>query len=296
MVKTQEKPQVELDERIICLLAGESGSGKTFFIANLKDAIIYDSDLGGGSAYLKARIERNGSEREEVTSYFDVLNDIKKRVAEKRLKKNVVIDHATNLHQDAILRYNPSGEADFGRAGNRGTQDWRRIRALVKTLDCNLFVVAHTKGEWVEQKEVGKTADAAKNIEGDMQIVLYLKRPGGPGSKMQPTTEVPSTAQVVKWRRDPEDPRGMVPLTFPFTMQTFLSIAGKGMERELKNVELATAEMVDAAKKCVTDNKIDEEVLAKWFKKIGASDFDTASKEQVQKFIEYYKTKSTIPA
>jgi len=82
MVKTQEKPQVELDERIICLLAGESGSGKTFFIANLKDAIIYDSDLGGGSAYLKARIERNGSEREEVTSYFDVLNDIKKRVAE----------------------------------------------------------------------------------------------------------------------------------------------------------------------------------------------------------------------
>ncbi len=291
MAKATEKNSQ--DERIICLLTGESGSGKSFFIANLKDAFIFDTDLGGGTKYLEARIHKNDSEREEVSSYQEIYNLIQAAARAKTLKKNIVIDHATSLQQEAILRHNPSLDSDYGRGGNKATYEWRKIRGLIKTLDCNLFVVAHVKGEWDGTKEVGKTTDAAKNIEGDMQIVLYLKRPGGPGSKLQPTTENPSSAQVVKWRRDPEDPRGLVPLNFPLTMENFLKIAGEGMTRELKPIDLASAEQVKEAQTLIEKTKFDPKEIEKWMKKAGAEELENCPASSIEKLITYLKSISS---
>jgi hypothetical protein len=235
-------------------------------------------------------MKANGTEREEISSYTDVSEDIKKRAKEKRLKKNIVIDHITNLQQEASQRYNPSLESDYGRANSKATSEWRSIRGLIKTLDCNLFVVCHIKNDWDGNKIVGVTTDGAKNIEGDMHIVLYLQKPGSAGSKVQPTKEVPSVALVKKWRRDSEtDPRGLVPLTFPFTMEAFLKIAGAGMTRDRKEVELATPEQVAEVKHLLSVLKLEEKAVNGWLKKAGVDDFSDASFTAVQGFIKYCK-------
>lgn len=277
MATATKKTKEDAPDRVICLIEGESGNGKSFFLANIPDSVIYDVDLGGGLAYLDARIKKNGSEREELYSYKDVLDDLRKRAAEGRLKKNIAIDHVTGLHQAAVLKYNPSQESDYGRSGNRATYDWRSIREFARTFDCNLWVIAHLKAEYEKDKQVGKTADGAKNIEADMHIVLRLE------NKKENKT-YPSVAHVVKWRRDPEDPRGAVPASFPFSVEEFSKIFGADFQRKRKDVAFAKPETVAEVSRVLEflgeDRKA--ELKAKWFSAAGVEKFEQMTEEQIQ--------------
>lgn len=237
-------------ERAIALIAGGSGAGKTFFVANLPHAVIYDTDIGGGAAYADARIKRNGSERVEVSSFGEILDDLKARQLAGRMPKSIVIDHVTGLHQAAVITSNPDGAADFGRSGAQATAAWRQVREFARKLDANIFATAHLKGEWDKDKQTGKVADGAKNIEADMGIVLHLERPNG--------ADYPAIARVIKWRRDPEDPRGRVPACFPLTLEKFGEIAGVGFSRVSKPEPLATAEQVAELRRLVGVVKLPE--------------------------------------
>lgn len=252
-------------ERIIALIAGESGCGKSFFVANVRDALIFDTDIGGGLTYADERIKRNGSERIEAGSYDEVLSELKDRQKRGVLKsiKTLAIDHVSALHQGSTLRHNPSMERDFGRASDLATREWRKIREFCRTQDFNLIATAHTKAKWENEKSVGTMADGAKNLEGDMSIVLQIRR----------AAQYPSTAWVQKWRRDPEDPRGLIPPTFPFTMEHFENLAGPGLTAPREPAKLATADQVKRITELLTIAKLEEGTEAKWFKKAGVESF-----------------------
>ena len=223
-------------ERIIAVIGGDSGSGKSFFVANLADALIYDTALAGGLAYADDLIASQGSERVEVASYVDVLRDLQGRARDGRVPRSVVIDHVTALQQEGVLRHNPQMVADYGRANSQATAEWRHIRNFCKSLDCNLIVTAHMKGEWVQDKQGGMTIDGGKNIEGDVGIVLYLEHEKGGA--------YPARAQVIKWRRLPDDPRGTIPRTFPLLMEKFVKLCGQDLTRVRDPVTLASEEQV----------------------------------------------------
>ena len=207
------------EKRITCLIAGDSGSGKTFLLCNIPKALIYDTDLGGGAAYLADRIARNGSERVECGSFQDLLRDLEARHKAGTLEKftSLVIDHVTALHQESQLRWNPAFKDDFGRSGNKATGEWRKIREFCRDFDFNLFASCHTKQKYEGEVSVGEVADGAKNLAADFGVVLFLKNIQG---------KYPSTAVVKKWRRDPEDARGAIPATIPGTYQEICRIAG----------------------------------------------------------------------
>ena len=266
-------------ERIIAAIGGDSGSGKSFFLANLKDAVIYDTDLGGGLAYADARIKRNGSERVALSSYAAILDDIRKRAGAGTLKTNVCIDHATMLQQEANQRHNPTGDSDYGRGNAKATGEWRKIRETLRGLDCNLFVTAHTKSEYQNEKVVGIQVDGAKNMEGDVHIVLYLQHVKGAG--------YPSIARVIKWRRDPEDPRGVVPRTFTFTAEEFAKIGGEGMTKARENVKLASADKVAELERLLGVVKLPEAETAKWLTQAGADTWKDMTEEQVDACVAY---------
>lgn len=279
MVKAKETE--EKGERVIALIGGDSGSGKSFFVANLKEAVIYDTDVGGGLSYADARIAKNGSERVEMFSYSAILEDIRERARSGRLKKHVCIDHITGLQQDAQLRHNPALEADYGRANAKATGEWRKIREAIRSLDCNLFVTAHLKAEYQNDKQIGVQADGAKNVEADMSVVIYLTHPKG--------SSYPSLAKVVKWRRDPEDPRGAVPRTFPFTMAEFEKIGGNGMTRERDNVQLATPDRVTELERLLSILKLPDGTTEKWLSKAGAEKWADLTAEQLESAINHCK-------
>lgn len=271
-------------ERLIVLIAGESGTGKSFWVANLKNALIFDTDLGGGLAYLDARIARNGSERIEVGSYPEVMAAIEQRRKTGELRKYnwIGIDHLTTLQQEAVLRHNPTGGEDYGKSYDRATREWRKIRQLVRVGDFNLVCTAHLKSKYEKQQVVGITADASKNIGADMMIVLHLKR--------RPDGAYPSTAHVEKWRRDPDDPRGQVPSTFPFTLEKVIEMHGQPLDAERAEVPMATADQVAAIRDLVSVVKIDEAVVERWFKKAGAEDWDDFTRDDLAKCIAHVQS------
>jgi len=272
-----------MTERIIALIAGESGCGKSFFVANLHNALLVDTDIGGGLAYADARIKRNGSERIEAGSYDEVLNELKDRQKRGALKDitTLAIDHVSALHQGSTLRHNPSMERDFGRASDLATREWRKIREFCRNQDFSLIATAHTKAKWENEKSVGIMADGAKNLEGDMSIVLQIRR----------AAQYPSTAWVQKWRRDPEDERGLIPPTFPFTMEHFESLAGGGLMAPREPAKLATAAQVARISELLEIAKLEDGMEAKWFKRAGVETFAEMLEADLAKCIAFVEKK-----
>lgn len=281
VAKSKESGKADKPDRVIALITGESGTGKSFFIGSLKNAEIYDVDLGGGLAYLDKRIKANGSERFELGSWPEILANIRKRAEEGTLKPTVVIDHITALHQEARLRYNPGLLDDFNKSGDKATSEWRKLREFIKTCDCNLFAVSHTKEKWKNQKATGEeVTDGAKNIDGDFHIVLRLEAvKDAKGMK-----QYPSNALTFKWRRDPEDERGAVPSSFAFTMAEFERINGLGYQREREKVEFAKVESVQQLKNVLAF--VGEEKAAElqrlWLQKAVVDKLEEMTEKQVQ--------------
>ncbi len=275
-------------ERIIALVAGESGSGKSFWMAGLKNGLFFDTDLGGGMAYLDARIKRNGSERIEVGSYPDIRAEIEKRRRSGELSRFtwIGIDHLTTLHQEATSRHNPMGVEDYGKSYEKATREWRQIRHLVRVGDFNLICTAHLKPKYEKQQVVGIVTDASKNVNADFSIVLYLQKNAN-GS-------YPSIARVEKWRRDPEDPRGLIPAQFPFTIEKVFELHGGDGQGERVEIEMATDAQVAEMVKLLEVVKIPETEIEKWKKKAGAEEWADFTADDLAKCIAYVRSK--LPA
>lgn len=276
---TTTTPPTLPPERIIALVAGESGSGKSYFVACMKHALIYDTDIGGGLAYADARIARNQSERIPAGSYVEILDDLRRRHQRGSLKDRVTvaIDHVSALQQEAALRHNPGLERDFGRSNDVATREWRKIREFFRNQDFNLIVTAHMKAKWENEKAVGLQADGAKNIEGDVSIVLQVRR----------SNAYPSTAWVQKWRRDPEDPRGLIPATFPLTIDAFESMAGPGMLAAREPVPVASEEQVAKLSAMLEVAKLPDGTVEKWMKKAQVDTFAEMPATSIAKCIEF---------
>ena len=281
----KNKTTADAEDRAIVLISGESGAGKSYLVGSLKKALIYDTDLGGGLAYMDSRIQANGSERIELSSYRDILADLRLRAKEDRLPETIVIDHLTTLQQEAILRHNPNLESDYGRGGNKATYEWRQLREFIRTFDCNLFCVAHVKGEWKGNAQIGTIADGAKNIEGDMHIVLRVEsKRDAEGRKAYP-----SRALVMKWRRLPEDPKGPVPSEFAFTLAEFQKIFGADYSRQRIGVKLASEETIKMLRNQLEflgeDRK--KELSEKWLMHAAVDNFEQMTQTQVEACVTY---------
>jgi hypothetical protein len=280
MAKSKEL-KAKQAERIIMLVSGESGSGKSFFCANIPNALIYDTDVGGGLAAYDARIERNGSERIEVGSYPEIITDLKHRGKQLDKINTLVIDHLSVLQQEAITRFNPNAEKDFGAAADKGAREWRKIRDLVRRYDFNLVCCSHLKGKFERQgskfEQVGMQADASKNIEGDFMIHLHLVT----------GYSHPAQARRVKWRRDPEDDRGAVPETFEFSLKRVLEIHGWPLDYAREEVPMASPEQIGRLESLRDAVKLPDDKMGTW---LASADYEALSEmtaEQICKAIDY---------
>lgn len=251
------------------------------FCANLKKALIYDTDIGGGLAYADARIKRNGSERVQAGSYTEILTDLKRREKSGTISNviTLAIDHLSALHQESCLRNNPKDERDFGRGGEIATREWRRIREFARTQDFNLVVTAHQKPKWENEKAVGLVADAGKNVESDVSIALQIRR----------ADRYPSIAYVQKWRRDPDDVRGVIPGTFPFTIERFEALAGGGVFSPREPIVMATPEQIAELESLIVETKTPEATVVTWMKKANVESLAELPKIAVEKCIAHLK-------
>lgn len=284
-------------ERIIALVAGESGTGKSYFVASLPNALIIDTDIGGGLRYADRLIEANHSQRvgpgvsdpdfdHSIGEYPELLDFLGRMDRTHQLDKytTLVIDHITTVHDNGIARHNPRMDRDFGRGSDLATKEWKRVREFCRNKDFNLVCIAHLKGKWEgtgdDAKQVGHQASGPKELAGDFEIAVHLKR--------NASGNYPSNANVIKWRRLPDDPRGLVPAVFPFTLPNFLKIDGTdAFTRGRIPVPPATQEQVAKINQLLEVAKVDEKIVAKWFKAAGAESFAEMPATHVEKCIEF---------
>lgn len=277
MAKKAE-PAEQRAERVILLLAGESGTGKSFFVAQLTNALIFDTDIGGGLAYLDERIRNNGSERIEVGSYLDVIAELERRRSHLGNITTLAIDHLTTLQQEAVLRHNPKLlDGTFGREHDKANREWRKVREYVRLGDFNLVCTAHLKQKYEQNKPVGMTTDASKNVEADFTMALRLERTGG----------YPALARVTKWRRDPDDARGRIPETFPLTLGGFLEIHGADMSGKRHVIPMATEEQVKEMEHLLGVVKLPEGLVDRWIAKAKAESWADFTEADLAKCIKY---------
>ena len=269
-----------MKERIIALIGGESGSGKSFFACQFPRAVIYDTDLGGGAAYLDDQIAANQSIRVEVASYAAILADLRGRANQGQLPDTVVIDHLTNLHQVAVLRANPTLVADYGRGASKATAEWRHVREFARTVDCHLICTAHLKGDWAGDKQIGWRIDAGKNIEADFHLVLRLA---------PRVDHWPARAHVQKWRRHPADPRGVIPESFDLDMENFLAINGpiSSAGPPGRGIRLASPAQVERITSLLAKLKMPPSWAEQCFAKAGVDKWEEISEEHIIACVDY---------
>ncbi len=268
-----------MNERISLLIGGASGTGKSLWIASLKNALIFDTEQG--LAYADERIAKNGSERVEVATYRDVEDEIRNRKGKLDMTW-VAIDHLTTLHHEAVLRYNPTfQENTFGKEFDKANKEWRRLRGIIRYGDFNLACSAHMKALYENKQQTGMTSDASKNIAADFNIVLFLER--------RPDKKYPSLAIVEKFRRDPEDKRGLVPPSFPFTLDDFFEINGTDASGERHEIPMATPEQIAELNRLLELVKLPEGTVDKWMAKAKAESWAEMTEEVLEKCIAYVK-------
>jgi len=268
-------------ERAIVNIGGRWGSGKSFFVASIPNCLIFDTDIGGGLSQYEGRIRRNGSTRVEVSSFVEVLDVLREAARSNTLPPNVAIDHVTGLYNEAILRFNPDGVADYGRSATRATAEARKITQFARRYDFNLFVVTHLKAEYEDDRKVGLLSDGPKHFEADFSVVLHLDavRDG----------KYPTTARVARWRRDPDDPRGLPPAAFPFTVEEFVRVHGHPLIHERQEEKSISTEQLDTLRRYVGMVKLPEGKLEAALKRAGAENIEDLSAEHAAKLIEFYE-------
>jgi len=145
------------------------------------------------------------------------------------------------------------------------------------------------KAEYEKDKQIGKIADGAKNIEGDMHIVIRLESPKDDKGRRK----YPSVANVIKWRRDPEDERGLPPPAFPFLIEEFEKIHGANYKRARENVAFASSESVEKLRgiMALMDKTVSDEMHGKWIKAAGVESLEFMTQAQVDKCVEFVQKK-----
>lgn len=288
--------KTETAERIIALIAGASGTGKSFWISCLPNALIIDTDIGGGLRYADAMIERNGSARvgpqskwfdESIGEYTELMEFLRKHNHDLDKYSTLAIDSITVLQDNAVARHNPKFDRDYGRGSDIATREWKRIREICRSKDFNLICTAHLKGKWEKDEQVGMQASGPKELAGDMDVVLFLNRSG----------EYPSNAQVIKWRRLPDDDRGRVPPVFPFTLDQFCKIDGTdALRRGRQPLEPASPEQVSKLNALLEVAKVEQKIIDKWLKAAAVETFEEMPAKYIEGCISFVQKMLTTAA
>lgn len=271
------------------LIFGKAGVGKTW--ASLDFPNVYFIDTEGGANrrhYTDKLATANGSYLglEQGSCDFEtVIDQIKALATEQHHYKTVVIDSFTKLYNAFAADIAEKVGDDFGKDKKEANKPTRRLISWLGRLDMNVVLIAHEKSKWgVDAKgnrsEIGVTFDAYEKLDYELDLCLNVVK-NGPQR----------LARVTKSRligfKDAD--------AFPWSYLDFANLYGKDViEKESKQITLATAEQVSELNKLLSIVKLPDGQEDKWLKAAGAEVWEDVDTDKIAKCIEALKER--IPA
>lgn len=158
------KPPVLEPNRFRALIYGNTGVGKTHFVASMPN--VYYIDTEGMSKYKKFvdMLKENKSFLIQLFDLQEIINEVKELISVKHDYKTLVIDsisipcaHLANLEVDRLVKKTPSSEGtEFGANLAKVKRLIFQLGILLSRLDMNVIVTAHEKTKYEKSIEIGK--------------------------------------------------------------------------------------------------------------------------------------------
>jgi len=278
MALKAKQPEAVTPSKPKFLISGESGVGKTFFSLDFPKPYIIDTEVGATRPQYQEKLKKVGGVyfgKEEGSQDFEsVINEIKSLATVKHDYKTLIIDSFSYLYLlEAAIAEQEVG-SDFGRDKKAAQKPTKQLIRWLEKLDMTVILICHSKAKWARKgKEIyqdGTTFDGWDKMEYILDLWIEIQRGG-------------KTFLVKKSRIEslPQDS------SMPISYDKFAEVYGADiMEAPTVPADLATDKQIKKVKKLIETLNIDNDQIAKWFKKVDVDEWEEMTQKQVEGLID----------
>lgn len=186
MAKLRGKKPEDRKQRLKLLLSGPAGVGKTTAAIQMPRPYLIDTEAG--SVHYGDIIEKSGGAVFESSDIDDVIAEVRTLYTEQHDFLTLVIDPVTTLFNAAVDEAEKRVGTDFGAHYREANKKFKRLFALIATIDMNVVITTHSKAEYentvnaqgkTEMTKVGETYDGPKGVDYVFDLWLQLNRERG---------------------------------------------------------------------------------------------------------------------
>ena len=245
---------------------------------NFPAPYLIDTEKGAENSQYVEILEKKGGVVFQTSDFDDMVKEVKELMTVKHPYKTLIIDPLTIVYNDLLDRAANKVGTEFGRHYGEANKEMKRLMNLLLRLDMNVIITSHSKKEYGDNLVVlGQTFDCYKKLDYLFDLVVEIqKRPSG-------------RVGLIKKSRFKEFSEMEA---IPFSYEEIASRYGKEtLERDSKEIELANEDQIAEIKHYIDVLKYPQENIDKWLSKSVASDFSEMNKEDIQKCIDFLKSK-----
>lgn len=278
MMALRGKKPESIEKRLKALFYGNAGVGKTTAAIQFPAPYLIDTEKGAVHEQYIRQIEKVGGAIYQTSDWDELITEIKSLLTEKHEYKTLVIDPLTMLYNDLLDKAALKVGTDYGKHYGEANKRMKHLLTLLLRLDMNVIVTAHAKNEYGEGMMVlGQTFDCYKKLDYLFDLVLEIQRRGK------------DRVGVVKKSRIENLIDGD---SFKFSYDEVAIRYGVDiLEKEAVPENFATIEQQSEIKRLIDVMKIDTDIVDKWLTKANAESFSEMKSDDVQKCIDYLKSK-----
>lgn len=229
-MKLRGKKPSELKPRLKMLLSGPAGVGKTTAAIQMPRPYVIDCEAG--CTHYGDKIEQAGGAVFATSSIKEVIEEVRALAVTRHDYLTVVIDPMTTLFNETVDEGERLVGTDFGRHYGHANKLFKRLFALLTSIDMNVVVTAHERTIYGDNMTaIGQTYDGFKKADYIFDLYLHLDRAGD------------ERIATVQKTRLPAFPDGD---TFAWGLDALAKRFGESeMMRPVPAIELATSEQVE---------------------------------------------------
>jgi len=282
MALRAKKPEVK-EARLKALLYADKGAGKTHFCCSIPETYYIDTEGLEDYPHLVGMLEKNGGDIVYLNELTDIIKEVESLLSTKHKYKTVVIDSISFPYawlaqaESERLAKKSKGDSEgteFGANLAKAKRLVFQLGILLSRLDMNVFVIAHEKVKFLDNKDAGKTFDINDKLAYSLGAVWNLRLQGK------------ARKLFVEKSRYSELVTGDY-VDFDQGYEVIKTLFGENIfVREVKNEKLITEQQIIEFNRLTALLNIQEDKIAKLLTNAKASSIEQMSEEFAQKAID----------
>jgi GTPase SAR1 family protein len=279
------KPEIVKPSKPKFMISGKSGVGKTQFALSFEKPYLFDTEGGAvREQYMKKLVESKGAYfgKEQGSQDFKmVIEEVKSLATTKHDFQTLVLDSFTKVYNTEAAIAELEVGNDFGRDKKEANKPTRQLVRWLEKIDMTVILVCHQKDKYSrkgnEVSYVGTTFDGWEKLEYDLDLWIEIQKLG------KERTFIVKKSRIASFIEGSEH---------PLDYKHFCELYGREViAAPVTPLIMASPAQVAEIKKLVELVRLDEEIVEKWLKKAEADDFDEMSSDQINKCINFVKSK-----